>query len=213
MTYVNGDLRISGTRTSGPSSPGVVVGPVTYALDTNNKKVPVEYRRARASRASARSAGLVATTCSLVSAVCAVLSVRLPSSLLDVVRVAADSNAPHDLGVLLVRVTVTVGVLAVGIVVSSAAWRVFRRRRLRLPTIAVRPFRSLIPVDQHSGRFVRAVPVARCTECAEDNRFEQARVRRGRRRRGQGAYTRCRLGHTIRFRENSLFSGRAVREE
>lgn len=211
MSTLNGDVRIHGTATHGPSSPGVVMGDVTYALDDNRQTVPVRYSDPRPSRAGARSAGFWATTWTALSTVAAWLSLVLPAPIWDVDQFPRSADGGIDpLGASL-RLGLVPIVLVLGLAVSVAAWVVFVRRWRREPTIGRRfsPFRSLIPRSPDSPDYVRAIPRALCSECRRDGREEWTRIRRGKRNRGPAAFTRCRHGHVVGFRQNSLFAGDA----
>lgn len=209
MSKFSGDVAVHGTTTHGPSSPGVVMGDVTYALDDNRQTVPVRYSDPRPSHAGARSAGSWATTWTALSAVAAWWAIVLPAPIWDIDQFPRSADGAIDPLGLSVRLSAVLIVLAAGLAASAMAWGVFVRRRRREPTIGRRlsPFRSLIPRSPESSEYVRTTPHALCSECRRDGREEWARIRPGRRDRGPAAFTRCRHGHVIGFRQNSLFAG------
>jgi hypothetical protein len=206
MTSVNGDVRVEGTTTQGTNSPGVVFGTVTYGITEDNQKVPVEYRRARPSRAGARLSAAIAFAATVVSAVAAVIPLVVPVPVWRADLTVSTLLNPVESDVIL-RSEIALVLLMLGVFVSARAWGAFHRRRLRLPKLGHRwsPLRSLIPRSPHSREYVRTTAVAQCSECREDNRVTMAVIRRPGRRDGGAAYTRCALGHVIRFRANGLF--------
>jgi hypothetical protein len=146
-----------------------------------------------------------------LSTVAAWLSLVRPAPIWDFDQLPRSADGGIDPFGVLLRLSAVLMVLALGVGLAGAAWVLFVRRLRREPTIGRRfsPFRSLIPKSPDSPDYVRTTPKALCSECRRDGREEWTRIRRGRRNRGPAAFTRCRYGHVIGFRQNSLFAGDA----